>query len=102
MVSLLIFQSCTKHKPSLERSKFVDITAELYMAEVLAANKDTAMTAKKEYFKSYQQDVFKKYGCDSGMYYQSYEAYNEQIDTMQSVMNDVISKLTIMQAAGMK
>ena len=49
---IVLLTSCVNKKPVLERKQFVDILAEFFIAEALAAKQDTSVSVQKDYFKS--------------------------------------------------
>ena len=99
---ILLLTSCVNNKPVLERKQFVDILAEFFIAEALASKQDTSISVQKDYFKSYQEEILKKYHTDTAAFNSSYTFYKKDLDDMQKIYDEVINKVSALQVMRFK
>lgn len=86
----------------MEKSLFVNVLADLYMAEAMASRQDSTIQGQKDLYKSYQKDIFDKYHVSYELYKSSYETYNKDLTGMQKIYDEAIGKVSKQQATGIK
>lgn len=86
----------------MEKSLFVNVLADLYMAEAMASRQDSTIQGQKDLYKSYQKDIFDKYHVSYELYKSSYETYNKDLTGIQKIYDEAIGKVSKQQATGIK
>lgn len=94
--------SCQTKKPLIERAVFVNVLADLYMAEAMASKQDSTIQGQKDLYKSFQKDIFNKYQITYEEYKGTYEVYSQDLKGMQQIYDEAIGQVSKQQAAGIK
>jgi hypothetical protein len=94
--------ACQTKRPQIDRAIFVNVLADLYLAEAMVSNQDSTIQGQKNLYKSYQKDIFNKYQITYEEYKSAYDLYNKDLKGMQQLYDEAIGKVSKQQATGIK
>lgn len=94
--------ACQTKKPQIDRTIFVNVLADLYLAEAMVSKQDSTIQGQKDLYKSYQKDIFNKYQITYEEYKSAYDLYNKDLKGMQQLYDEAIGKVSKQQATGIK
>ncbi len=97
---LLLLSACVESpKPppgTLDKDRMINILIDIHIAEAKASGASLrSQDSVTVYYKTLEQDVFKKHGVDSTTYYNSYRYYMANIKQMDQIYAAVVDSLSL-------
>jgi hypothetical protein len=85
-------------KPTLSSATIVDIGVDLHLLASAENNQLLSDSSKSGALLPHQTLVFKKYNTNSKAYNKAYTYYAQNTDTIEKIYDDIINKLSVLQA----
>lgn len=99
---MILLFACQQKKQAVSREVFVKVLSELYIAEALSTKQDSNMAGQKDYYKSFQEDIFRQHHITYEQYQSTYDYYKKDLKEMQKIHEEAVGKISEQQATGTK
>ena len=89
----LILIACSEKKAIIDEPKFIEVLADIHLAESLTERLDTSFLMQNYHYNHFQEEIFKKHQIDSTKFKDSYEFYTKDVIKAQVIYDKVMNKL---------
>jgi Domain of unknown function (DUF4296) len=86
------------YKPALTSATIVNIGVDLHLLASAENNQLLSDSSKSGALQQHQTLIFKKYNTNSKAYNKAYTYYTQNTDTIEKIYDDIINKLSVLQA----